>query len=65
MKPIRLLVAWNIFSKGHVISEMPATLAEFLVRGGFAEYVKDDVRSPVREVMRSGRNYVTKKVARA
>jgi hypothetical protein len=60
MKPIRLLVAWNMFSKGHVIPAMPAAQAEFLVRGGFAEYFAPETRSPVQEAMRGARNYVTR-----
>lgn len=57
---IRLLRAWQMFPKGHVIPEMPAAQAETLVNRGMAEYVKDVPRSPVREVMRAGQNYVAK-----
>lgn len=57
---VRLLVAWQQFPKGHVIPAMPAAPAEALVRRGFAEYVSDVAPSPVREVMRAGKNYVTR-----
>jgi hypothetical protein len=58
---VELLVPWRQWNKGHVIPEMPAAQAEVMVQRGFAKYVKDVVRSPVREVMAAGRSYVTKK----
>lgn len=36
---VRLLIAWNIYSKGVVI-DPPAAHAEVLVKSGIAEYVK-------------------------
>lgn len=41
---IRLLIAWNLFSKGHIIPDAPAALAEVLVRSCIAEYVTDAPR---------------------
>lgn len=61
MTPIRLLVAWAQFRKGQIIPAMPASQAQALVQRGFAEYVKEAAKSPVREVMRAGRSYVTRK----
>lgn len=46
MRKIRLKVAWQFYSKGHVfdvgINGMPAAHAETLVRGQMAEYVQDE-----------------------
>jgi hypothetical protein len=58
---VRLLVPWRQWNRGHVIPEMTSSQAEVMVQRGFAEYVKDVVRSPVREIMAAGRSYVTKK----
>jgi hypothetical protein len=57
---VKLLRAWQFFSKGHVIPDMPAAQAQMMVANGMAEYVKETARSPVRAVLTAGKGYITK-----
>lgn len=64
MTAIRLKKAWKIWPVGHVIPDMPANQASLLIGRGIAEEASATARSPVREAMRSGREYVTRKTGR-
>lgn len=68
MKKIRLLIAWQQFSKGHEFEVggaggMPAAQAEVMVARGLAEEVKPSIgdgRRRSRAGMRAGQDYVTR-----
>lgn len=52
---VRLLFAWQQWSKGHVFTAMPATQAEVMVRAGQAEYVDRQAPSPLNRMLSSAR----------
>jgi hypothetical protein len=61
MIAIRLKQAWKIWPVGHVIPEMPDNQAALLIQRGIAEPASKVARAPIREAMKSGRDYVTRK----
>jgi hypothetical protein len=60
MTAIRLMKPWKIWGIGHVISEMPPNQAALLIARGIAEHAAAAARSPVREAMAAGKNYITR-----
>lgn len=50
---VRLKVGWQQWSKGHVFTDMPAAQAQVMVEAGQAEYLTEDLRSPVNRMMAS------------
>jgi hypothetical protein len=60
MTAIRLTKAWKRWPVGHVFTDMPENQAEALMARGIAEHAAAAARSPVREAMAAGKNYITR-----